>query len=246
MKASGAARMSLTGGGLQVAGWVQTTTYRQAGVRTPWSTPPLDARPSLAPSATALASAEVERIHESEPSDRVRGESGGAPMATSVVPTPPLGSPRRLRIPSIGVDSPVVDLGVGGRGEWELPDREVGWYRQTALPGGAGNAVLVGHLDDSWGLPRVFAHLKNVRLGDTIEVESAPAALATGSPAPPRPLRYVVSETRLVPFTAVEVMDPTADSRLTLFTCGGAWDFLHGQYSHRQIVVARPLNAAGS
>jgi len=147
-------------------------------------------------------------------------------------------SPRRLRIPTMGVDSAVVDLGITERGEWELPTVEVGWYRHTTAPGAVGNAVLVGHLNDSWGLPRVFARLKDVRLGDTIEVESAPA---TGAPA--RLVRYVVSEKRLVPSTAVDMMDPSAGARLTLFTCAGTWDFLRGEYSQRQLVVARRVAA---
>lgn len=235
--------MALTAGGLQLVGWVQAATYRQAGVRAPWSTPAVDAlpgRPSLpgsAVSATALADAEGEQLPEPAPPDVAAGRSAGVQTG----PAAALAPPRRLRIPSIGVDTAVKDLGIDDRGEWELPNLEVGWYRHTALPGSAGNAVLVGHLDDAWGLPRVFARLRSVRPGDTIEVDSASADGAL-----PRLLRYVVSETRLVPFTAVYVMDQTADPRLTLFTCGRAWDFLHGQYSHRQVVVARPLETVGS
>jgi hypothetical protein len=41
-------------------------------------------------------------------------------------------------------------------------------------------------------------------------------------------------------------MDPTEDERLTLFTCSGNWNVGTRDYSHRQVVVARPLAAVAA
>lgn len=175
----------------------------------------------------------------------VTANPGAVGVAAAAAAEAPLsGAPRRLRIPSIGVDSPVVELGFTDKGEWELPNEEVGWYRHTAPPGAAGNAVLVGHLNSPWGLPRMFARLKDVRVGDVVEVESDVAG--GGAAGPTQLLRYLVTETRLVPNTAVEIMDPTEDGRLTLFTCSGSWNVGTRDYSHRQVVIARPLEAAAA
>lgn len=235
--------LALAAMGLQLVAWTQTTAYRQVGVRAPWvkdaleTAAPAAAQPVLPP-WLALGRdgrlAAEDRPGSAAPAGAPVLGGGAPPLPSPEAPAPP----RQLRIPAIGVDSPVVELGITDSGEWELPTIEVGWYRHTAAPRTSGNAVLMAHLNDSWGLPRVFARLRDVRLGDSVEVESAAPSAPAGAPA--RLVRYIVSEKRLVPSTAVEVMDPTADARLTLFTCGGAWDFLRGEYSHRQLLVAHP------
>jgi hypothetical protein len=165
-----AAGLALFGGsvGMLALGRFQEATYRQPGVRAPWQPAPLVAAPPEVP-----AGAPVPQHGESAALNATESPAAmGAEAAAAAVEAPLPRSPRRLRIPSIGVDSPVVELGFTDKGEWELPNEEVGWYRHTAPPSAAGNAVLVGHLNSPWGLPRVFARLKDVRVGDVVEVES--------------------------------------------------------------------------
>ena len=58
-------------------------------------------------------------------------------------------TPIAVRIGGIGVDAPVVPVGLEPNGEMEIPDSvaQVGWYRLGAVPGRPGSAVLAGHVD---------------------------------------------------------------------------------------------------
>jgi LPXTG-site transpeptidase (sortase) family protein len=69
--------------------------------------------------------------------------------------------------------------------------------------------VLYGH-DDIEG--SIFARLKDLQPGDEIDVAIAG-----------RVQRYRVSTRVIVAPTAVQILDPTADVRLTLFTCWPNW-----------------------
>src|SRR3972149_11086899 len=72
-------------------------------------------------------------------------------LARRAAPTPEPSRARvaRLVIPRIGVDAPVVTMGVDGNGVMQSPKgpEEVGWYDFTAQPGFGGNAVFGGHGD---------------------------------------------------------------------------------------------------
>jgi LPXTG-site transpeptidase (sortase) family protein len=77
---------------------------------------------------------------------------------------------------------------------------------QTSAGFGAGNTVLYGH-DDIEG--SVFARLKDLNAGDVINVTP---------PGAPTQV-YVVTAKKIIAPTAVQILAPTHDARLTLFTC---------------------------
>ncbi len=116
------------------------------------------------------------------------------------LPTQGPGQPTRIVIPSIRVDSPVVE-----GDDWEQLKKGVGHHLRTANPGERGNMVLAGH-DDVYG--QVFRYLQDVQLGDEILVYS-------GS----RVFRYVATGKRIIDPTEVSVMYPTSEPTLTLITC---------------------------
>jgi sortase (surface protein transpeptidase) len=147
----------------------------------------------------------------------------------------------RLIIEKIGVDAPVITLGVNDAGIPQVPDNpdDVAWYNWSALPGHGSNAVLAGHFD--WtvnGQPviGVFYYLADLSLGDIIEVR-----LEDGTD-----YRYSVIGNLAVPNNdgqAMELMGPTPSDMVTLITCGGVWtpdpnNPLGGEYTHRQVVRA--------
>lgn len=102
-----------------------------------------------------------------------------------------------LRIENLALEVPVFE----GTSELNLT-RGVGWIEGTAEPGDAGNMGIAGHRDG------FFRVLKDIRVGDLIDVESL-----TGS------IRYRVAETLIVEPEDVYVLDPTAEPSLTLVTC---------------------------
>ena len=139
-----------------------------------------------------------------------------------------------LAIPRIGVTAAVSGIGFEADGRTPATPTSawgVGWYQFTAYPGTGGNAVLSGHVDWYTGAPAVFASLGAVGAGDAIY-----AVLPDGTP-----LAYQVGSVQWVRPAAADVravFGPTGQEALTLITCGGAWDPVAKDYSHRLIVRA--------
>jgi sortase A len=106
----------------------------------------------------------------------------------------------RIQIPAISVDAPVVQ----GDG-WEQLKKGVGQQVGSPDPGKNGNIVLSGH-NDVYG--EVFRYLDRLTPGDSI-------ILFTSQ----RQYTYIVTGTQMVEPTAVEVMAPTPDARVTLISC---------------------------
>ncbi len=105
--------------------------------------------------------------------------------------------PGVLAIPSLKLTVPIF----AGTSELVL-NRGVGWIEGTAMPGEEGNVGLAGHRDG------YFRGLKDLKLGDTIEVQSVG-----------RTLRYRVTALKIVEPTDVSVLDPTDEPSVTLVTC---------------------------
>ena len=121
-------------------------------------------------------------------------------IANLPIPTPGSRQAIRIQIPAISVDSPVVQ----GDG-WEQLKKGVAQHIGTPNPGEDGNIVLSGH-NDTFG--EVFRYLDQLKPGDVITV-------FTGQ----RQYTYVITNTQMVAPTAVEVMAPTPDARVTLISC---------------------------
>jgi sortase A len=124
-----------------------------------------------------------------------------------------------IGIPKIGLNQVVVE-GVGV----EDLKKGVGHYPDTKMPGETGNAALAGHRT-TYGAP--FNRLDELVRGDEITMTTKAGTF-----------RYSVMEWTIVTPEAVEVLDDTADNRLTLTTC-------HPKYSaaQRLIVVAQLIGA---
>jgi LPXTG-site transpeptidase (sortase) family protein len=139
--------------------------------------------------------------------------SGGGPSETVAY----------LSIPRLGIkDAPILDRGVDARGTMLIAKGySVTHYAFSSAIGG-GNAVLYGH-DDIEG--SIFARLKDLKTGDEVDV-----ALAGDS----RVVYHVTARTIVAP-TAVQILQPTGDVRLTLFTCWPNW-----VDTQRVVVTAMP------
>ncbi len=133
---------------------------------------------------------------------------------------PPIESyPSRLKIPRLGISVMVYD-GVRARtlsiGAGHIPG--------TSAPGERGNIGIAAHRDT------FFRGLKDIRPGDIILLETLQGSI-----------RYAVQWTRVVQPSDRDVLESTADSRLTLVTC---YPFYYiGSAPERFIVQARQLAA---
>ncbi|HEY4723687.1 MAG TPA: class D sortase, partial [Anaerolineae bacterium] len=116
------------------------------------------------------------------------------------IPTPGPGQPTRIQIPAINVDAVIVEGDT-----WEQLKKGVGHHLGTANPGERGNLVLSAH-NDIFG--EYFRYLDQLKAGDEVVVYSGNQRF-----------RYVVSQSRLVMPTQVDVMLPTSDPTVTLISC---------------------------
>ena len=106
----------------------------------------------------------------------------------------------------------------------------MGWYRYGPEPGGAGSAVLAGHIA-SGGIDGAFRHLDRLEPGDRVDV-----ALSDG-----RLLRFVVTDTVQVGKTELpfdELFARSGPPKLALITCGGEFDYSARSYRDNVVVVA--------
>jgi LPXTG-site transpeptidase (sortase) family protein len=158
---------------------------------------------------------------------------------------PARGRAPAIAIPAIGVRASLATLGdpstAKGAGGLLLPVPplakaavEAGWYRFTAVPGAAGNAVIAGHVDTYAG-PGVFYALYLLRRGDAVYVTAGN-----------RRQRFTVTTVKELPkddFPVNQVFGATSKHRLWLITCGGDFDYATGHYLEN-IVVSASWNPA--
>lgn len=136
-----------------------------------------------------------------------------------------------MQIPSIGVEAPVVPVGLLPNGAMDAPKLpgQVGWFSKGVLAGGTGSAVLTGHLDRADGQPAVFWRLKEMKVGDEILVKGR-----TGDW-----LHFVVQETAEYPYDNAplqRIFGGSGGSFLNLVTCAGDWN--RHTYDKRLVVYA--------
>ena len=137
------------------------------------------------------------------------GEAGGIPehllpIVNAYVP-PPIPTPgpetaRRLEIPILNGDYPIVQ-----GDDWEQLKQGIGQYVASGRPGKPGNVVLSGH-NDIYGEP--FRYLDRLKPGDEIIISTERQTYT-----------YVVNEVQVVDPTDVWVMGPTDEARVTLISC---------------------------
>lgn len=137
------------------------------------------------------------------------GEAGDIPdhllpIIDSYVP-PPIPTPgpeqaRRIEIPSINIDKPIVQ-----GDDWEQLKKGVGQHVGSVLPGLEGNLVLSAH-NDIYG--EIFRHLDKLAPGDEITISTERQSYV-----------YIVNEIQVVAPTDVWVMGQTDYARTTLISC---------------------------
>jgi hypothetical protein len=140
--------------------------------------------------------------------------------------------PLRVRIPSIGVDSPLARLGVDAGGALLPPSdfARAGWFAASPVPGEVGPSVIAGHVDSHDG-PAVFFRLRDLVPGDAVLVDRADGTT----------VRFVVTGADRYPkdrFPTEEVYGPTPRAELRLITCGGVFDRSAGSYTDNVVVYA--------
>lgn len=158
----------------------------------------------------------------------------------------------RLRIPSLSVDAQVGQRYVGGDGVMPDPSgpAEVAWYDLSGWnglggrPGEPGNAIFSGHVDYAANVPYagvsyrgqgVFSQINQLSAGDVIEVDYGG-----------KTFRYRVAWRRQYAGTGTDWQaiwsSNVGRESITLYTCGGTFDFTSREYADRVVVRAERIS----
>jgi sortase (surface protein transpeptidase) len=178
-----------------------------------------DDRPKPAPATTSPAS---------RPAPRPKKKRALRPE----VARPANFAPVSVSVPSVGIDAPLIRLGLNGDHTLEVPrDPNVaGWFVYRSIPGDRGPGIIAGHVDSKRG-PAVFYRLKDVKPGDTVNVRRSDGSVATFEVAR-------LEEHDKNSFPTARVYGPTPRRELRLITCGGAFNRSTGHYVDNIIVFA--------
>lgn len=146
--------------------------------------------------------------------------------------------PTRLAIKSIGVDAPIVALGLTKNGDMEAPNNntDIGWYYQSAKAGETEYAMLLdGHrgVAGQWG---VLRYLGDVRQRDEIGITTESGRTVSYQ------VREIVTE-RVDQVDMRRALLPYApgSQSLTLITCDGSYNQAKNVYDKRTIVYAERI-----
>ncbi|MDX3849164.1 class F sortase [Streptomyces sp. AK02-01A] len=163
------------------------------------------------------------------------GRPPGVALPPARAPLKPA-EPRRVEVPSIGIEAPVVVRGLDGTGAVAPPPsatpHAVGWYGGGVQPGSAGTALFVGHVDTETR-PAVFYGLSGARPGGKVRVSRTDGSVA----------EFTINDVQVVSrdrFDAEKVYGTRENSRaeLRLITSGGTFDRESRAYTANVVVSA--------
>lgn len=189
-----------------------------------------------------------EQTVRDEPGPPVAVESPALPPPATASPSPlsrrsaalgaaaePLGArPVRVALGSIGINAVVRPVGVASDAQMQLPPdpRVIGWYEFGPAPAsGTGSVVFAGHLDSRRFGVGPLVRLRDVEVGDPVEVLSSDGVTSTY-----QVVRVERFDQQALP---AEIFARTGPERLRVVTCGGAYDPETG-YEKNLVVTAVP------
>lgn len=118
------------------------------------------------------------------------------------------GTPIALIIKDLELELPIYSASLDG-GKWQATTQGVSYLTSSAVPGELGNSILYGH---NW--PNLLGKLHKVKPGDEITIVFADASRKN----------FTIKYTSVVTPDQTHILNPTADRRLTLYTCTGLFD----------------------
>ena len=185
--------------------------------------PSASAPPLASPAATSPVA---------PPAPVVAGEAPAAPQPPAVLGA---STPVTLGIPSIGVRTDLLHLGLEDNGSLKVPE-DIGngapasWYNGSPTPGERGPSVILGHVNALGGHKGVFADLRKLAPGAEITVLRTDGSTAVFTVE--RGALYSKNQ-----FPTLEVYGNTAGAELRLITCDG-YDPATGLFDDNYVIYA--------
>ena len=190
------------------------------------------------PASAAIPIAAPSESPSVDPRSSVAGSASsgrGTPTAATTGPVLARALPVSVSLPSIGVTSDLLTLGLNPDHSVQVPplsrNSQAGWYKYSPTPGQLGPSVILGHVDSAEYGPGIFFKLGAMRPGDTVDVTRADHTQAV----------FRVDKVVSYPkdhFPTFEVYGNTDRAALRLITCGGKFDFSTHNYLSNIVVYA--------
>ncbi|MCL5256469.1 MAG: class D sortase [Chloroflexi bacterium] len=133
--------------------------------------------------------------------------------------------PSRIVIPAIGLDAPVVPVGIDANGRIGAADFAAGHFSFSKYAGEPGNCIIAGHVDTKG---EVFRWIHKLQPGDEVQLFSTAGEHV-----------YRVAGQRIVDPSDTSALADTPDATLTLITC-----YPYGVDTQRLIVTARLVSGS--
>ena len=127
--------------------------------------------------------------------------------------------PAKLYIPKLAKPL-IISNGVVVNNRWQISETGVSYLTASAIPGKVGNSVIYGH-----NKTEILGNLPRVVNGDPVYIIMKSGDI----------VKYQVFETKEVSPNQVEILNQTADARLTIYTCTGFLD------TARFVAIARKV-----
>lgn len=190
---------------------------------------------AVALALTGLVLAGCGLFDRSGPPGPSRAGTGTATPIT--MPPLPHSVPQRLRIGAIGVDAPIVPVGLDAEGRLETPPLDqpnlIGWFQGGPSPGELGPAVLEGHVDSTSG-PSVFYRLGRLPRDAKIEVIRQDGSRVIFQ-------ADAIEQVGKNAFPTQKVYGALNYPALRLITCGGRFNRATGHYEDNIISYAHRI-----
>jgi LPXTG-site transpeptidase (sortase) family protein len=168
--------------------------------------------------ASSTAASSTAAGAPTSPAGGAASTSSPAGSPTSVPTALASSVPVRLQIPDIGVDAPIIPLGLAADGTVQVPpikaNSPAGWYQGSPTPGQTGPSVILGHVTVGQYGDGVFRQLARLRKGSRVLVRLQDGASAA----------FTVDSVKTVAkdqFPTQEVYGNVDRPELRLITCGG-------------------------
>lgn len=117
-------------------------------------------------------------------------------------------TPKVLIIKDLDIKLSIVPVQVKA-GKWEASKNGVSHLSSSPIPGEIGNSILYGH---NW--PNLLGNLKNIKPGQEIDIQFKDGSMK----------KFTVKFTQTVSPEQTDILDPSDDRRITLYTCTGFLD----------------------
>jgi len=143
----------------------------------------------------------------------------------------PYSVPTHISIPSVGIDAPLVNVGLNADGSIQMPPLlawEAGWYEHSPAPGQVGPAIIVGHVDNYENIS-VFWRLRDVKRGDLVYISRADGKTVTFKIT-------TLEQYDKNSFPTQAVYGNIAYPGIRIITCGGTFDEATHNYTQNTVV----------